>query len=909
MVWLLRTALWAAAVVAAAGVASSGRSLGAPSLRAVEISGSKAPRSRQRHALRRAPEKAEDRGVGSAEGEVAEPGSDTEADAAAALAAAEEDVGQDAEMEVLKDEGQDAGDSETKVAAEPPPSLQPLPEHSAAATEATRLGRSGDGDAAAAAAVREAEDLVAQAEVQTPARAAPSPASLSMPPPLPAGKEEEEGGEEQSEAEEAAEESAEEKQVEEELKAAEALTNADDGAAQGAAEAPVGKKAEPMLDKASPAEQQARREVRALEEQITHQTKSKGLAEMLGSLKMDVYRLSAKLNMVEQEIEDGVRMEAKDPAEDLIYPVSTCMKCILMLTAQYFVLYTGLALCKAFTGLLGVRQGNLVEQSLRAACDTVFYAPMLCVLFLGAQLRALQITAGKGGPQESTELAMEVCAWSVLAQTLLALAVPVLTGRAAGVDEDSGLILPQMEQRALAGILALVRYTAMAGLYAGLAVVCVQVILMDARNLGTEPPDMWDDPTTAATEYAPPVSAAMACTMGLTVLFFLVYLSHSALRSCLELSGGSLPEAAREGHDSGMRVYLEGWEQCLRTCTQAVNLAPVICALFMAVRMRALEIDAKVGRPQPWAETCFYICVGSIMADVLSALVAEAFGASPAPGGAAAAALPVAPAPGLQAAARTRPAEAGDTVVDFAAPTSARPAEKLALAARGAAMSLTYISVLGVVVSAWVIQAPPGRPTPAVAPALQCVMFLTAMYLGVYLCIFFTQVAAMAAASIGALAPARGQAVTHVVHALRMAEHSVKLSPMLAVLFIGVRMRALQLSKQRGAPQCWAQDAMYGVTVALLVQLVAVLAVAALAPDAGVDESGSPVPKSVSYFPGRLLLYVLQVATFLALHGGTAAVVISALAIRPETAVCHPDLSSGVAPLASLLVSWARLRL
>jgi len=73
-------------------------------------------------------------------------------------------------------------------------------------------------------------------------------------------------------------------------------------------------------------------------------------------------------------------------------------------------------------------------------------------------------------------------------------------------------------------------------------------------------------------------------------------------------------------------------------------------------------------------------------------------------------ALPVAPAPGIPAAARTRPAEAGDTVVDFAAPTSARPAEKLALAARGTAMSLTYLSVLGVVVSVLVIQAPPGRP-------------------------------------------------------------------------------------------------------------------------------------------------------------------------------------------------------
>merc|ERR1719375_737641 len=48
--------------------------------------------------------------------------------------------------------------------------------------------------------------------------------------------------------------------------------------------------------------------------------------------------------------------------------------------------------------------------------------------------------------------------------------------------------------------------------------------------------------------------------------------------------------------------------------------------------------------------------------------------------------------------------------------------------------------------------------------------------------------------------------------------------PMMCALFLGTRMRALQLSRNKGAPQGWAQDFMMLATWAIFIDLVVVLA-------------------------------------------------------------------------------------
>ena len=56
--------------------------------------------------------------------------------------------------------------------------------------------------------------------------------------------------------------------------------------------------------------------------------------------------------------------------------------------------------------------------------------------------------------------------------------------------------------------------------------------------------------------------------------------------------------------------------------------------------------------------------------------------------------------------------------------------------------------------------------------------------------------------------------------AVESAKATVQFAPMLAVLFIATRMRALQMTDNQGAPQGWVQDGMYLATWSILIQFM-----------------------------------------------------------------------------------------
>merc|ERR1719353_1120953 len=56
--------------------------------------------------------------------------------------------------------------------------------------------------------------------------------------------------------------------------------------------------------------------------------------------------------------------------------------------------------------------------------------------------------------------------------------------------------------------------------------------------------------------------------------------------------------------------------------------------------------------------------------------------------------------------------------------------------------------------------------------------------------------------------------------AVESAKATVQFAPMLAVLFIATRMRALQMTDNQGAPQGWVQDGMYLATWSIMIQFM-----------------------------------------------------------------------------------------
>merc|ERR1719506_3112716 len=106
---------------------------------------------------------------------------------------------------------------------------------------------------------------------------------------------------------------------------------------------------------------------------------------------------------------------------------------------------------------------------------------------------------------------------------------------------------------------------------------------------------------------------------------------------------------------------------------------------------------------------------------------------------------------------------------------------------------------------------------PAVAPALQCIINLTIQYFAVY--------------TILAIIRTTNQFTGHTMLGFQKicetAATTVTYAPMLSVLFLGVRMRAIQLSggqtEKYKLPQPWVQQAMYICTYAVLGQVILVL--------------------------------------------------------------------------------------
>merc|ERR1719194_372843 len=126
-----------------------------------------------------------------------------------------------------------------------------------------------------------------------------------------------------------------------------------------------------------------------------------------------------------------------------------------------------------------------------------------------------------------------------------------------------------------------------------------------------------------------------------------------------------------------------------------------------------------------------------------------------------------------------------------------------------------YVGALVVVYGIITFEPPkgtwPGDKIPPVSPAVQCVMILSCQYFLVYGGI---QVCRSVAEWVGDL----GGYIHTLQEALNTATLSINFAPMLAILFIGARMRALQMDPVNGAPQKWAQNCFFMCTYALLLQ-------------------------------------------------------------------------------------------
>merc|ERR1719424_1523271 len=98
------------------------------------------------------------------------------------------------------------------------------------------------------------------------------------------------------------------------------------------------------------------------------------------------------------------------------------------LATQFFLVYLGVALVKTTQELSG--HSPLLDKLsglFTLAKFTVNFAPMLCILFVGARMRALQMDPKNGNPQKWAQNCFFLCTYSVFVQTLLVIIMPLVT--------------------------------------------------------------------------------------------------------------------------------------------------------------------------------------------------------------------------------------------------------------------------------------------------------------------------------------------------------------------------------------------------------------------------------------------------------------------------------------------------
>lgn len=552
----------------------------------------------------------------------------------------------------------------------------------------------------------------------------------------------------------------------------------------------------------------------------------------------------------EPKAEEKVKKLAEVPSgptpkftEETMPKVSPTLQCVINLSWQYFIIYTALAILRTINQFTGGAVFGF-QKAIEATCATVTFAPMLSVLFIGTRMRAIQLTQGQTEkyqlPQPWVQNAMFVCTFSVLIQAILVITIGAFTGELqSGVNEDGDLKSDLGKAGAYGKILSTLRYLVMLGLYGGVGVVIYGIFTMKG------PKEIWGP------EGTPPVSPAVSCTINLTIQFFFVYIGVAVVKTTEEL-GGSSP-------------FIRKLSGLLTLARYTVNFAPMLCILFIGARMRALQMDPKHGNPQKWAQNCFFLCTYSVLLQTLLVII-----------------MPFA----TKCECKMGPSE-GDVIFEL----ENRILGIVMTVIRYCALLALYGGFTAVMVSVFIIEHPKDVAlTPPISPAMQCVMNLTVQYFTIYLALFVC-------ITIKQFAPGL-TIMSFLIAIFEAGQKTVMFAPMLSILFIGARMRALQLTMATddtippgAGPQSWAQQGMFLATWSVLVQVIMTIVVP-IALGTGkpeMDADGNlKTPKGTNKIVG-IILDTIRYLCLLSMYGGAVTVMYAVYTMTPETLPPYAD--------------------
>jgi len=386
------------------------------------------------------------------------------------------------------------------------------------------------------------------------------------------------------------------------------------------------------------------------------------------------------------------------PASEGFFPVPTTSRCIVIICCQYMLIFLALAIIRTYHELSATRAGT-TEKALRGCTATLAYGPMLCVLFIACRMRVEFLSNGKDQPQMWVQDCMYACTAALFATSLIVLIIPFVTGRELTVNKDSGDISAPRGEGMGFQVLSILRYAIQLAMYGGIAGVIVGIFIYT-------PPGQDD------VSKLPAPAPAVMCTMILTVIFFVIQLAAAGIQSWSEFSGKNLSRQVG----------------IVRAASDTVSFAPMLCILFLAARMRALQHD---GQPQRWAQYCMYASTAVLGVSATLAII-----------------VPLA----MGGAVRTDPVTGQTTIT-----VRSRFESTTTVALRYLMLAAMYGGAVGVIVSIYKFEAPAGpQHTLPVSPAVNCVVILCVQYFFIFLALNIISTIKEMQGGDSAQAPANG---------------------------------------------------------------------------------------------------------------------------------------------------------
>merc|ERR1719487_2534413 len=121
---------------------------------------------------------------------------------------------------------------------------------------------------------------------------------------------------------------------------------------------------------------------------------------------------------------------------DQVPPVSPAVQCVMILSCQFFIVYGLIQVSATYQQFSDSIDLSLFDETMQTATLSMFFAPMLAILFIGARMRALQMDPVNGAPQKWAQNCFFMCTYALLVQTCLTIAIPIVLGGTATTDGE-----------------------------------------------------------------------------------------------------------------------------------------------------------------------------------------------------------------------------------------------------------------------------------------------------------------------------------------------------------------------------------------------------------------------------------------------------------------------------------------